>query len=240
SRTMLYIDEQGSNFSYDSPASLSSRNTTTQAEVPQLTGWSSSQVMLNSPCGIVLQRPVGFAEFGQEAGYLLYSHELHCDHAGETTIAISALQDPVRVYVNGEEQGFIRDVGAGSIRLQLPQGRNQLQFLVQHMGRLNFSPYLGEEKGISGAVYKEADVVDFRSGWQLVNAMVDLSQVNAVGDTKTLKKTWHMEAGKRVLLVGAISLPLKINGVNVELEGYANWFKFHTADLTSYLQAGSN
>ncbi|MCM3634764.1 beta-galactosidase [Paenibacillus camelliae] len=240
SRTTLYIDEQSSSFSYNSPASLSSRNTMTQAEVPQLTSWSSSQVMLSSPCGIVLQRPVGFAEFGQEAGYLLYSHELHCDHAGETTIAISALQDPVRVYVNGKEQGFIRDVGAGSIRLQLPQGRNQLQFLVQHMGRLNFSPYLGEEKGISGAVYKDADVVDFRSGWQLENAMVDLSQVNAVGDTKTLKKTWHMEAGKRVLLVGAISLPLKINGVNVELEGYANWFKFHTADLTSYLQAGSN
>lgn len=239
-RASLYITEQQSIFSYDQPALQRNDRSIGQGKLPQLTGWLTSPVVLDNQSGITLQRPVGFAEFGQEAGYILYSHELYSDVVKETMIAISALQDPVRVYVNGKEQGFIKDVGAGNIRLQLEKGRNDIQFLVQHMGRLNFSPYLGEEKGISGAVYKDAEVIDFRADWQQDNTTVDLSKVITDVSKKTVKKTWHMEVGKRVLMVGAISEDLIINGVNVELEGYSSWFKFHTVDLTSYLRAGSN
>lgn len=241
SRASLYITNQQSLFSYEQPAAIQCHSySNTAAKLPQLANWSASPVALDHQSGIMLQRPVGFAEFGQEAGYLLYSHELYSESEKETMIAISALQDSVRVYVNGKEQGFIKDVGAGSIGVQLERGRNTIQFLVQHMGRLNFSPYLGEEKGISGAVYKDAEIVDFRKGWQLDNTIVDLSQVIAADNLKPMRKRWHIEAGKRVLMVGAISENLSINGVQVELEGYSSWFKFHTVDLTSYLQAGPN
>jgi len=240
SRSTLHITEQKSVFSNELPMLQYSGNFKSHSSLPQLTNWLASPVALDDQGSIMLKRPVGFAEFGQEAGYLLYSHELNSDTSEETTIAISALQDPVRVYVNGKEQGFIKDLGAGSIRLQLEKGSNHIQLLVQHMGRLNFSPYLGEEKGISGAVYKDAEIIDFRTDWQLNDITVDLSQVIAAQSTNMMKKTWHMEAGKRVLIVGAISENLTINGVKVKLEGYSSWFKFHTVDLTSYLQAGLN
>src|SRR5690606_18887810 len=109
---------------------------------PVLSAWSSQTLELTAT-GVQASNPLGFTELGKDYGYVLYNHQLEADTAGETTLALSALQDTARVFVNGKEEGLIKDVGAGSVKVSLKQGQNDIQFLVQQMGRLNFSPYLG-------------------------------------------------------------------------------------------------
>lgn len=37
--------------------------------------------------------------------------------------------------------------------------------MAQAMGRFNFSPYLGEAKGIAGPVYLRGELLDVTDGW---------------------------------------------------------------------------
>lgn len=208
---------------------------------PSLTEWKRQPADLSSyGSGETAARPRGFAELGREFGYLVYSSEIECAQERESVLVFTAIQDSARLYVNGREQAMISQVGAASAAVRLAQGRNKLQLLVQHMGSLNFSPYLGEEKGIFGPVYMDGAAVDLRRDWTSGEGLVQLDEVHAGEFAAPLSRTFELKEGEGAILVGALTNGLRINGREVALDGYQNWFSYHAVDISAYAAAGRN
>lgn len=187
-----------------------------------------------SPSG----QPEHFAEYGQDYGYLLYQCDFHSEADGTSNLILPDLQDSARVYVGGVEQALVRQVGAAAIPVRTVKGTNRLQILIQHMGRLNFSPHLGESKGLAGPVYLGGSVQDIRRDWQAASGIVHLDEVNHLEEHPLLSRSITLGGMDRAILVGAVSKGLRINGIDVPLEGYQDWFSFHTVDLSLYLKPG--
>lgn len=138
-------------------------------EVPQLASWESAPLEWGSLAGERVDQPQGFSEFGQPFGYLVYECRVDSVQKRTTRIILPAIQDTARVFLNGKQQAVISEVGAAGVELRIPAGSSKLQILVQHMGSLNFSPYLGETKGISGPVYLDGNKQDLRRNWRIVD-----------------------------------------------------------------------
>jgi beta-galactosidase len=218
-----------------------SNNERTTLLPPSLSEWHTNSVnLLALGTGVTAERPRGFAELELEFGYLLYSSEVECEQAQDSTLIFSAIQDSARLFVNGEEQALIRLVGAASAAVRLPQGRSKLQLLVQHMGSLNFSPNLGEEKGVFGPVYKDGAVIELRRGWHCGEELVHLDEAHAEPFASALSRTFVLKDNESAILVGALSAGLRINGKELPLDGYLNWFAYHTVDISDYVVKGNN
>ena len=213
-----------------------------QLQAPELAGWVTSTLNLASVQrqGISCETPQDFSSFSQPYGYIVYSSLIESDSDKQTTLILPKLQDTARVYVNGAEIGLIREVGSSSIGIPLRRGSNHVQILVQNMGRLNFSPYLGEPKGLYDTGYVEGTVTDVRSGWMHDEETVHLDRVNELDGQVMLSRTFHLDGQDRAILVGAVSVPLRINGIEVPLEGYQNWFAHQSVDISAYIQTGEN
>ncbi|MCA0756598.1 beta-galactosidase [Paenibacillus sp. N4] len=208
---------------------------------PSLPWWKrKSASLLSLGNGELLERPHGFAELQQESGYLVYSRDVESDREQESTLVFTAIQDSARLFVDGREQGMIRQVGAAHAAVQLPKGRSKLQLLVQHMGSLNFSPYLGEEKGIFGPVYGEGSAIDLRRDWVSGEDSVHLDEVHAEAFPSELSRTFELQENHGAILVGALSSGLRINGREIPLVGYQNWFAYHSVDISGYAVKGRN
>lgn len=208
---------------------------------PKLSEWKRHTVnLLSLGAGELAERPRGFAELAQEFGYLIYSSEIECDQEQESTLVFSAIQDSARLYINGCEQAMIRQVGAASAAVRLPKGRSKIQLLVQHMGSLNFSPYLGEEKGIFGPVYAGGATVELRRDWNGGEDIVHLDEAHAGTFPSALSRTFELQENDGAILVGALSSGLRINGKEIPLDGYQNWFAYHAVDISAYVVKGSN
>ena len=187
-----------------------------------------------SPSG----QPEHFAKYGQDYGYLLYECDFHSETGGTRNLILPDLQDTARIYLGGAEQALVRQVGAAAIQVRTLEGTNRLQILIQHMGRLNFSPHLGECKGLAGPVYLGGAVQDIRRDWQAGSRRVHLDEVQHLEEHPLLSRTFTLDGMDRAILVGAVSKGLRINGIDVPLEGYQDWFSFHTVDLSLYLKPG--
>ncbi|WP_426251734.1 beta-galactosidase [Paenibacillus pabuli] len=183
-------------------------------------------------------QPEHFSQYGQDFGYLLYECEFDRSVDGLTTLILPNLQDTARIYVNRVEQALVRQVGAAGVQVQVTKGKNTLQVLIQHMGRLNFSPYLGESKGLAGPVYIGGSVQDIRRDWYSEHGIVHLDEVNHFQDAPLLSRSFTLDGMDRAILVGAVSQGLRINGMDVPMEGYQDWFSFNTLDLSPYLRPG--
>ncbi|WP_051250452.1 beta-galactosidase [Paenibacillus harenae] len=208
---------------------------------PSLSEWKRKILNLHSLRGGELaERPRGFAELGLEFGYLIYNNEVECDRDQENILVLSAIQDSARLFVNGREQAMIRQVGAASTVMRLQKGSNKVQLLVQHMGSLNFSPNLGEEKGIFGPVYMDGSAACLRRDWNCGNEIVHLDEVHAEPFTSTLTRNFELMENDEAILVGALSNGLRINGQEVALDGYKDWFAYHAVDISGYVVKGSN
>src|SRR5690606_5281658 len=112
--------------------------------------------------------------------------------------------------------------------------------LVQNMGRLNFSPYLGESKGLFETVYLDGLALDMRSDWTFEKQTIHLDQVASLDGQTTIKRNFQLQGHDRATLVGAISVPLRINGKEVPLDGYHNWFTYMSVDISEYVKQGDN
>ncbi|MCM3626636.1 beta-galactosidase [Paenibacillus glycanilyticus] len=211
-------------------------------QAPAIGQWSSEACELSAAQGQEAAQPKAFSELGQPYGHLLYECEFEAGNESVTNLVISRLEDTARVYVNGVQQALVQKVGAAAVEVQVtPDSKNRLQILVQNMGRLNFSPFLGEVKGISGAVYAAGQSIDLLVDWKHEEATLQLNEVNRLAGGSTIRKTFVMESGyDRAVLVGAISGKLSVNGKEIKIEGYQDWFLHHTLDISDYLQAGQN
>ncbi|AWB44607.1 beta-galactosidase [Paenibacillus sp. CAA11] len=188
--------------------------------------------------GQLVKQPVDFTRYGQDYGYLLYECDFENEEGGATNLMVPNLQDSARIYVNGEEQAIVRQLGAAGVRIQCAQGRNKLQMLIQHMGRLNFSPYLGESKGMKGPVYLGGEVMDIRRDWQAENEVIHLDEVRDPSDGPLLRRSFLPGSYDRAIIVGAVSRGLRVNGQEVLMEGYHDWFAFNTVDISQFVQPG--
>lgn len=119
-----------------------------------------------------------------------------------------------------------------------------MQLLVQHMGRLNFSPYLGEHKGVAGAVYLGGQVQDIRRDWQMEPetgteiGTIHLDEVNSIRGGTVLRRSFTLDGMDRAVLVGAPSKGLRINGIEIPMPAYQDWFAFQTLDISGYVKSG--
>lgn len=211
-------------------------------QAPKLEGWSAETCELSAEQGEEASQPKAFSELGQPYGYLLYECDIEAGNESAATLILSRLEDTARVYVNGVQQALVHQVGAAAVEVHLtPNEKNRLQIVVQNMGRLNFSPFLGEAKGIAGAVYADGRSLNLLGGWMQEDAIVHLNEVNQIAGGGMIRRTFTVESGyDRAFLVGAISGKLSINGKDIQIEGYQDWFLHHTLDVSEYVQEGSN
>lgn len=208
--------------------------------VPKLADWKSSALDMTGMDGAMVERPLDFSSFSQPYGYLLYSCTVASESDRQTTLVLPKLEDTARIYVNGQEAALVRDVGSSAVMVDLCQGDNLLQILVQNMGRLNFSPYLGEPKGLYETGYLDGAVQDLRQGWKYDERTVHLDQVNDLGNGSVLARTFRLDGHDRALLVGSLAAPLRVNGRVVPMDGYSNWFKHFSVDISDYVVQGEN
>jgi len=212
-------------------------------KLPSLKDWylcpeSESLDASNTKCEA---HPKGFAEFGKDYGYLLYTTEINSNEERETTVVIPNIQDTARVYLNGEEVELLRDVVTASLKIKLNLGINKVQFLVQNMGRYNYSHFLGEEKGIFDTIYLDGKSQDMRQGWMLPNGkIVNLDEVLDVKDNTIMVKKFYNDGFDRAMLTGAISENIWINGKKVDMGDYQEGWHFISIDISPYLHKGLN
>lgn len=209
---------------------------------PKLSAPEVSLVELSAEYASRTGQPEAFSDYGQDFGYLLYECEFQRETADDAVhLIMTGVQDSARIYVNGVEQALVRQVGAAAVPIRTVSGHNKLQVLVQQMGRLNFSPYLGESKGLFGPVAAGGAVQDIRRDWQTEQGTIHLDEVHPDAESSVIRRSFVLEEGMdRAILVGAVSKGIRMNGVEVPMDGYHDWFAFTTLDLSPYVKQGTN
>ena len=118
--------------------------------------------MLDS--GVEMRHPRSMEELGQSYGYILYRTHVAAGGSGEVELAIDALRDYARIYVNGSPAGTLdRRLRQDRLAIHIPTAGATLDILVENMGRINFTRALrGERKGITHSVTLDGRAL---TGW---------------------------------------------------------------------------
>ncbi|UOQ72946.1 glycoside hydrolase family 35 protein [Hymenobacter cellulosilyticus] len=97
-------------------------------------------------------QPLTFENLNQAYGFVLYRTQLPGGRMG--TLSIKELRDYAVVLVNGQRAAVLdRRLAQDSVTLNLPAGPVTLDILVENLGRINFGPYLNDNrKGITQRV----------------------------------------------------------------------------------------
>jgi beta-galactosidase len=100
----------------------------------------------------VNQRLLTFEDLYQAYGFVLYRTTLIGGKRGE--LVVKGLRDYALVFINGKRACILdRRHGDSSINVEMPRGKITLDILVENLGRINFGPYLLEnKKGITQEV----------------------------------------------------------------------------------------
>ena len=126
------------------------------------TGQASLFDMLGSP--VAADTPLAFEDLRQAYGYMVYSALLVGGRSG--VLFVPGLRDFGLVFINGAFAGSLdRRLRQDSLTVVLPAGRARLDILVENLGRINFGPYLLQNrKGIVSGVSFAGSVVH---GWSM-------------------------------------------------------------------------
>jgi beta-galactosidase len=108
--------------------------------------------------------PLSFENLSQDYGFVLYRTQLTGGRSA--LLQLKDLRDYAVVMVNGSRVGVMdRRLRQDSILLQLPEGKVQLDILVENLGRINFGPYLlKNRKGITDKVLFGGEEL---KGWEM-------------------------------------------------------------------------
>lgn len=126
----------------------------TLPEVPQprkaietaLVNFTSSQSLFNLlPAPVANATPLTFEALNQDYGFVLYRTTVEGGKSG--VLKINKLRDYAFIYANGIKLGELSRLhNQDSININLPNGKIVLDILVENLGRINFGPYLLENK----------------------------------------------------------------------------------------------
>jgi beta-galactosidase len=96
--------------------------------------------------------PLSFEDLNQDYGFVLY--RTFIEGGREGWLHIEGLRDYGIIFLNGKKTGVLdRRLNQDSLKIQLPSGKVRLDILVENLGRINFGPYLLQNrKGITGSV----------------------------------------------------------------------------------------
>lgn len=163
--------------------------------------------------------PLTFEDLKQAYGFVLYRTTVDGGKSG--VLKIDALRDYGIVFVNGKRVGILdRRLKQDSLQVTLPKGKVRLEILVENLGRINFGPYLLQnKKGITSRVVFGGKEL---KGWEMYSLPFNTVPVvkagksgvnepvlkegsfklNAVGDTYLDMSQW----GKGVVWVNGHNL----------------------------------
>jgi beta-galactosidase len=120
--------------------------------VPQFKLQEAADLFANLPSPTASDHPMSFEDLQQGYGYVLYRTRL--DGARKGTLQINHLRDYALIFVNGKRIAVLdRRLNQDSVDLDLPPGKVTLDILVENLGRINYGPYLNDNrKGITETV----------------------------------------------------------------------------------------
>lgn len=97
-------------------------------------------------------KPLTFEDLNQDYGFVLYHTVVN--GGVQSLLKINQLRDYGLIYINGERAGILdRRFKQDSLMVTLPKGKVALDILVENLGRINFGPYLlDNKKGITQSV----------------------------------------------------------------------------------------
>lgn len=92
--------------------------------------------------------PESMEYFGQHSGFILYHHKLKGNYSGK--LYIDGLCDRAHIFINKELKGIIyRNDKEHSVAIGDLHGENDIDILVEDMGRVNYGPNMLERKGVN-------------------------------------------------------------------------------------------
>ncbi|SFW46561.1 glycoside hydrolase family 35 protein [Chitinophaga sancti] len=187
--------------------------------IPAVQLTKSAGIFSLLPAAVKHTTPMTFEDLKQAYGFVLYRTTVDGGKTG--LLKINALRDYGIVFVNGKRVGTLdRRLKQDSLQVTLPKGKVRLEILVENLGRINFGPYLLQnKKGITESVVfggKElkgwemyslpfSSVPVVKAGKAGVNEPVlreGSFKVNKVGDTYLDMSQW----GKGVVWVNGHNL----------------------------------
>ncbi|MBE7173947.1 MAG: beta-galactosidase [Williamsia sp.] len=132
--------------------------------IPDIRLTSSEALFSMLPAPKSNPTPLTFEDLNQAYGWVLYRTTLQQATSG--LLKIKDLRDYGIVFLNGKRAGVLdRRLAQDSLELQVPEGKATLDVLVENLGRINFGPYLLQnKKGITEKVLLAGKEL---KGWQM-------------------------------------------------------------------------
>ncbi|UNK70612.1 beta-galactosidase family protein [Microbacterium sp. H1-D42] len=90
--------------------------------------------------------PLTFEALGAEDGLVAYEADI--SFAASSPISILGLRDRATLYVDDVLLGTFEHDGAHTLELPAKGGEGRLTIIVESLGRINYGPYTGQDKGI--------------------------------------------------------------------------------------------
>lgn len=116
------------------------------------------------PAPVESEDLLSMEDIGQSYGYILYRTTLDGPRSGK--LVLDKLHDYARVYLDGKLAGAMeRRLGQDSLALTLTKPHEQLDILVENMGRVNFGPGLNDDRqGITRSASFDGHAL---TGWKI-------------------------------------------------------------------------
>jgi len=136
----------------------------------------SASLWKNLPSPIVSQTPGAMETYGQAYGFILYRTHLHA--AAHGTLAIPALNDYARIYLDGKLIGTIdRRLKQDSLPIEVGKSKATLDILIENDGRINSTRMMRhEQKGAPQGITLNGEPL---TGWQVYKLpMEDFSKIH--------------------------------------------------------------
>ncbi|GLZ80435.1 beta-galactosidase [Actinorhabdospora filicis] len=97
--------------------------------------------------------PLTFEELGIDHGVVVYRHDLRGPRETQT-LTVDGLHDRALVHLDGVELAVLERDGNTSLDLTSPSESATLELIVESMGRVNYGPFVGEHKGVTGVRHR--------------------------------------------------------------------------------------
>jgi len=116
------------------------------------------------PAPVTNEKPLTFEALNQDYGFVLYRTTVKGGEKG--LLKINQLRDYGLIFANGSKVGVLdRRYKQDSLYITLPKGNVVLDILVENLGRINFGPFLlDNKKGITQSVMFNGKEL---KGWQM-------------------------------------------------------------------------
>ncbi|KAG7589931.1 Glycoside hydrolase 35 catalytic domain [Arabidopsis suecica] len=132
-------------------------------------------VSMTDPADVIISaNPISMESAGQMFGFLLYESSYIAKKSGNI-LRIPKVHDRAQVFVSclSQDVGVLRYIGTterwNNQPVSLPTiectTNTSLFILVENMGRVNYGPYIFDEKGILSSVYLDGQILH---GWKMI------------------------------------------------------------------------